>query len=108
MPYAPAPPCSDPFCPERRPCPVHRQTTSARGYGAAHRAEAEAARPGAACELCGSTVGLQRDHRVPRSLGGSDEPANRRWLCASCHARFGVRSSSRRPELAGDVYEPVS
>ena len=27
-------------------------------------------------------------HRVPRAFGGTDDQANRVWLCPSCHARL--------------------
>ena len=30
----------------------------------------------------------QDHHRTPRAFGGTDDPSNRVWLCASCHARL--------------------
>lgn len=95
--------CAEPGCPERAVarglCPRHRKTTSARGYGTAHQRERAAALPGARCEACGCTRNLQRDHRVPVSLGGAEDPSNKRWLCScsehACHAKFGVRADGR-------------
>ena len=99
MPTAPLPACLVPGCParavERGRCLAHRQTTSERGYGTVHQREARGARPGASCVRCGSTTNLQRSHRVPTSLGGSQDPANKEWLCGDCHARFGLKSNSR-------------
>jgi len=38
------------------------------------------------CVKCGTyRVSLHRDHIVPKSLGGSDEPDNIQLLCANCH-----------------------
>jgi hypothetical protein len=76
-------------------CPLHRATTTQRGYGIDHQRERSAALPGARCEACGCSLHLERDHRVPGSLGGSQCPANKRWLCRCpehrCHDRLGVR-----------------
>jgi 5-methylcytosine-specific restriction endonuclease McrA len=97
--------CLTPLCPRfavpggRGRCAVHRQTTAQRGYGREHQAERRAALPGARCSACGCTRNLQRDHVVPTTLGGSQAPANKRWLCAcaehGCHGRVGRRSNSR-------------
>lgn len=39
-----------------------------------------------ACERCGTVrPQLQRDHIVPRFLGGSDHHSNIQYLCANCH-----------------------
>jgi hypothetical protein len=94
-------PCPNPAV-DRGRCEVHRQSTTERGYGTVHQTEARAARPGARCEGCGCTSNLQRDHRIPTSLGGSQDPSNKRWLCGcpehGCHARLGVRRD--RPVFA--------
>lgn len=37
------------------------------------------------CVRCGSTEKLEKDHIIPKSKGGKDEPSNRRWLCEGCH-----------------------
>jgi hypothetical protein len=93
--------CASPRCPAfavpggRGRCAVHRETTSQRGYGAQHRRERTAALPGARCERCGCTLNLQRDHVVPVSMGGSQAPSNKRWLCRcpghACHDAVGMR-----------------
>lgn len=99
MPFAPPSACLEQPCPnaavDRGRCEVHRRTTTGRGYGAVHQAEAAAARPGARCAVCGSTKNLQRNHRIPTSLGGSQDSSNKEWLCANCHARVGLKSNSR-------------
>ena len=79
---------------------MHQQTNTERGYGLEHQRERKAALPGATCEGCGCTRNLQRDHRTPVSLGGSQASTNKRWLCScpehGCHARLGVRSDRAR------------
>lgn len=43
------------------------------------------------CFICAQQEPLataQDHHRVPRAFGGTDDAANRVWLCASCHARL--------------------
>jgi hypothetical protein len=110
MPSAPATACLEPGCSgaavERGRCRRHRRTTSGRGYGTEHERERRAALPGARCERCGCTRNLQRDHRIPVSLGGSQAPANKRWLCRCpehrCHDLVGLRSD-RAPADAIDV-----
>ena len=38
------------------------------------------------CEGCGCRYPeLQRDHKVPRSKGGTDDPSNIQMLCPNCH-----------------------
>jgi len=77
-------------------CAVHRLSEAERGYGREHRRDRAVNRAGASCESCGCTQNLQRDHRIPHSMGGGEEPANKRWLCACpdhrCHARVGVKT----------------
>ena len=46
-----------------------------------------------ACEICGSTRGLDRHHVSPKGMGGSRDPAvhdegNLLTLCRSCHGRI--------------------
>lgn len=105
MPWFPLAPCAIPHCPNPAlssgRCQFHRLTTTARGYGAAHQRERTAALPGARCAACGSATQLERDHIVPRSLGGGDEPANKRWLCRACHHRLGARRD--RPGKGGQI-----
>ena len=91
--------CSVPRCPSfavhRSRCQAHRLSDADRGLGAEHRRDRRINRPGATCEACGCSGILQRDHRVPASMGGSEAPSNKRWLCRcpehGCHDRIGVR-----------------
>jgi hypothetical protein len=80
-------------------CERHRRTTTQRGYGASHQRERAVALPGATCAACGCSRQLQRDHIVPRSIGGSDDASNKRWLCDCpehrCHSRLGSKSNRR-------------
>jgi hypothetical protein len=100
VPTAPLAGCLEPGCPGRAVhrgyCERHRRTTTERGYGSAHQRERAAALPGAICEACGCTRNLQRDHRIPISLGGDERASNKRWLCRcpehGCHDRLGMRS----------------
>jgi 5-methylcytosine-specific restriction endonuclease McrA len=104
-PYAPMPACLEPRCPNRAVpggrgrCQAHKRTEAERGDGTAHRRERRAALPGARCSVCGSTEKLQRDHRIPHSLGGSDsDTSNKRWLCRMHHDAIGLKSNSRARE----------
>ncbi|MDP9317213.1 MAG: RecQ family ATP-dependent DNA helicase [Chloroflexota bacterium] len=49
------------------------------------------------CCDCGTREGLHVHHRIPRALGGTDEPANLVTLCAGCHA---VRHPNLQVSLA--------
>lgn len=40
------------------------------------------------CRQCSTTTDLHIHHRIPRALGGTDEPANLITLCAGCHATY--------------------
>lgn len=43
------------------------------------------------CYVCEAREPLAtaEDHHIkPRAFGGDDSPANRKWLCASCHTRI--------------------
>jgi hypothetical protein len=104
MPYAIAAACSTPRCPGRAvpngrgKCARHKLSEAERGYGRAHRLDRKVNRPGAKCEACGCTNNLQRDHRVPVSMGGTEAASNKRWLCRckehGCHDRVGMRRDS--------------
>jgi 5-methylcytosine-specific restriction endonuclease McrA len=99
MPTAPLPACLEPRCPgravHRGRCARHRKSEAERGYGRDHRVDRVVNRPGATCERCGTSDRLQRDHRIPPSLGGDESQANKRWLCRPCHDAVGVKSSAR-------------
>ena len=49
------------------------------------------------CRYCGSPERLTIDHVVPRSFGGSNEPANLVAACVQCNSR----KNARTPEQAG-------
>jgi 5-methylcytosine-specific restriction endonuclease McrA len=105
--------CLDPSCPGyavpggKGRCARHRLTTSQRGYGGRWQARPR----GTACQMCGATTGLELDHVVPRSLGGTDAPPNLRTLCRSCHARHGMQrgrgGGSRSRYRSGPSLTPV-
>ncbi len=43
------------------------------------------------CSVCATVEPLATahdHHRTPRAFGGTDDEANRVWLCASCHTRL--------------------
>jgi hypothetical protein len=50
------------------------------------------------CLACGSEELIQYDHVIPSSMGGGNEPANLRLLCAECNRR-----QRRRQELEARV-----
>lgn len=55
------------------------------------------------CAYCGaSDVPLERDHRIPVSRGGSDDPSNLVPACKPCNVRKGAQD----PELWPLVVEP--
>ncbi len=43
------------------------------------------------CQLCGATQALTRDHIIPVSLGGSDDPMNLQPLCHPCNTAKGAK-----------------
>lgn len=69
-----------------------RATAAERGYG--HRWRALRAmvlrRDRHVCQLClaagRATPATEVDHRVPKSQGGTDDPANLQAICSECHA----------------------
>jgi 5-methylcytosine-specific restriction protein A len=77
------------YCPAHtRKRKAHTLSGSARGYDYAWTKTAKAAilaQPW--CSYCGSQSDLTGDHIVPKSKGGSNEPANVRVLCRSCNSR---------------------
>jgi 5-methylcytosine-specific restriction protein A len=82
------------MCRQYTPCPIHKRPSASRqGYGASWRKIRQAAleRDNHRCTRCGSTVRLNVDHRIPRSMGGDDSLSNLTTLCASCHSRKTAR-----------------
>jgi 5-methylcytosine-specific restriction enzyme A len=91
-------PCRRPWCPDYAGpdgwCDAHRRppfaTSAPMPPGWAALRAAVLARDGRTCQLCGSPA-TDVDHIVPRSAGGSDDPANLRSLCARCHRHKRLR-----------------
>lgn len=56
-----------------------------------------------ACQWCGTQVGLQVDHIVPWSAGGSDSLNNLRTLCADCNtfrSNYDIDTVQRRAPVS--------
>jgi 5-methylcytosine-specific restriction protein A len=72
--------------------PTPRRKTAERGYGSTWkklRRLIAAQRP-AVCVRCGRadvSARMHLDHIRPLGQGGSNDPANLQWLCASCHSQ---------------------
>lgn len=50
-------------------------------------------KPTGRCAYCKRPASkLTRDHVIPKSMGGSDEPANIVWACESCNRSKGART----------------
>lgn len=109
MARAPRRPCKHPGCAEltyspTRLCEIHRKeahkaytrynrTPEERRFYASKtwkqiRAKQLFASP--SCMECGKPANIV-DHLIPRKDGGSDEPANLRSLCRSCHSKATVK-----------------
>lgn len=75
--------CPQPGCPNFRPCPTHRTTTTQRGYGSEWQRYSKAKRAAQPwCSTCGRTDDLTTDHTTDAVY------------CRSCHrseAQGGVR-----------------
>jgi hypothetical protein len=74
-----------------------RPNAGARGYGADWR-KLRAAQPHTPCVDCGAPWrhGHHLDHVVARGRqGGTDEPSNMAWRCASCHSRKNAIQDGR-------------
>lgn len=67
-----------------------RPSAGARGYGADWR-KLRAAQPRTPCVEPGCGAPWRHDHHldhvVPRARGGTDDPSNLAWRCASCHSK---------------------
>jgi hypothetical protein len=49
------------------------------------------------CAYCGIEDPRTKDHVIPKSRGGSDDPSNLVWACNRCNSKKGART----PEEAG-------
>ncbi len=81
--------------------PTPRRKTAERGYGSTWRKLRKliAAERAAICARCGRadiSARMHLDHIRPMSQGGSNDPDNLQWLCASCHSRKTI-SEDRGP-----------
>ena len=111
MPSLPLRPCGQSGCPAlvaRGRCPEHQQparpvvppvrlyddrrgSSTQRGYGYAWQQRRKAGllrEP--TCRMCGKAA-TDRDHKIPKSQGGSDDDSNTWSLCKTCHARKTAR-----------------
>ena len=82
---------------------TNRPSATARGYCSAGWKAARREvllRDNYQCQVCKAVVAGRRahvDHIVPKSKGGSDEVANLRTLCVSCHSKHeGWKAVKRR------------
>lgn len=105
MPKTPPSPCTFPGCSKLvrgrgSRCPehsyeaarpnAHRRAYSGRRWRLIRDIVIE--RDGGTCQECGG-FGRQVAHIRDRRLGGSDDPANLRLLCDSCHSRETARQT---------------
>ena len=52
------------------------------------------------CERQGrETLDGERDHRIPLSQGGTDDPKNEAALCSACHAVKSARERGAEPKV---------
>ena len=109
MPKSPLHPCSHPGCGVLsfvRYCSYHemkylaraakldriRGTSHERGYGQAWRKLREQVlREEPLCKIClmqgAVTPATDVDHKIPKSMGGTDARTNLQSLCSTCHSR---------------------
>jgi 5-methylcytosine-specific restriction protein A len=84
------------FAAQRQAQAKARPNTTERGYGWAWQKlrKAFAATVPAICEVCGyagTSAEMELDHRLAKSKGGTDDPANLRWLCGARSVARGGR-----------------
>jgi 5-methylcytosine-specific restriction enzyme A len=91
----------------RRDRDRRRGSSSQRGYGAAWRKLRAhiLERDRHTCQVCGERA-TQVDHIVPRSKGGTDNPANLRASCGWCNRSKGgsYDGPEQPPRRDGDVW----
>lgn len=49
------------------------------------------------CDYCGAETTMTREHMVPRSKGGTDDPDNIAQACSRCNSRKGTNISRWLP-----------
>ena len=62
------------------------------------------------CQHCGiggreSDIILEVHHKIPRSLGGGNEPSNLQTLCVTCHDLWHYNRYSGRPRTFTELKE---
>jgi 5-methylcytosine-specific restriction endonuclease McrA len=58
---------------------------------------------GYACVYCESEENITKDHIIPTSRGGSNDPENLQLLCRSCNSKKNARIEAPIPT----VYKPL-
>ena len=105
MPWRPPRPCPNPTCGAlhrtTEPCPrcgrpPSTASAAQRGYDAGWRklSAAVIARDGGVCRLgikCDGAPARTTDHVIPKSEGGTDDPANLVAACRPCNSAKGPR-----------------
>jgi 5-methylcytosine-specific restriction protein A len=98
--------CSEPGCPNIRPCELHPPRGGWAAWKRANPAAADAYRGDwpvirkrvlaeePRCRLCGASAS-DVDHIQPVSRGGTHERSNLRSLCGPCHRRRTARQTHR-------------
>lgn len=71
---------------------VQRIHASAKPLLRQSRREVKAPAGDRECAYCGTRHELTRDHIIPRSRGGTDDPSNLVWACRNCNAAKGNRT----------------
>lgn len=69
------------------PKKLREQAKRGKGSISQLRREQVYARDGNACVNCGSTSDLTLDHKIPRSRGGTNDPANLQTMCEPCNVQ---------------------
>lgn len=81
----------------------HRTSRQSRGYGAQwQRVRKEVLeRDNYLCQACWRkdrpTPGTEVHHRIPKAVGGTDDPSNCETLCRACHLEADAAAQGRTP-----------